>query len=84
MQNRFSATETCEAFDWGTELSLWQRWHPVRPFMQWYNQTASMPNMTNVSGTSLDEVPTVISKDPYPTTYYGAHGWYVNTVSAAC
>lgn len=22
---------------YGTELNLWERWHPVRPFMQWYN-----------------------------------------------
>ena len=21
----------------GTELNLWERWHPVRPFMHWYN-----------------------------------------------
>ena len=22
----------------GTELNLWQRWHPLRPLMYWYNQ----------------------------------------------
>ncbi|MCJ1404138.1 hypothetical protein MMC11_007363 [Xylographa trunciseda] len=21
----------------GTELNLWQRWHPIRPFVHWYN-----------------------------------------------
>ena len=21
----------------GTELNLWERWHPIRPFMHWYN-----------------------------------------------
>ena len=28
---------TTNKLSFGTELNLWGRWHPVRPFMHWYN-----------------------------------------------